>query len=391
MVKNIESLVGDSSDDNSGAINLVRINAMKNPLFQKTIDRLKTNKEKQEFLALFDNYVQGAYKNDPRLRRLMKSHHLANRASYLPDDENSDARDTLIGQNYSEPGRTYHYAHNFIGKEKSKKGILQNIYQTIGGLTRAILPGAAGFGAVYGANYWKKGFDEKALKFATQKSMRKAAMNEVITADRDAAILAMGEEKAAGMIARGAEREAAKVAAEKMAEKGSGALLDAGREAYVAAETASWWKKPFLYMAGGQYNQAAGQAAMGEAMINSGKTVARESVNAAEIAAETVANSGTILANEAGYAAATGSEALAGVAEVAASPLERMVLPVVSTTIGAVTKPALYLLGGYLLYRTIKYFVKKRREKMDLHQLDEMQALQRGVGVQNEIFHRMAA
>lgn len=50
--------------------------------------------------------------------------------------------------------------------------------------------------------------------------------------------------------------------------------------------------------------------------------------------------------------------------------------------VGWALNPALYLLGGYFLYRTIKYFVKKYKERKENNKLEE---LNKGVWLQNQL------
>jgi hypothetical protein len=59
-------------------------------------------------------------------------------------------------------------------------------------------------------------------------------------------------------------------------------------------------------------------------------------------------------------------------------------------TVGAVTSPALYLIGGHILYKTIKYFVKKRKAKKELKEVEKMQDLNRDISAQNHVLQRMA-
>ena len=144
MGKNVEDIIAEE-EIRDPSTKLIEENARKNPLFQKLIDCLRPE-EKSKFYTKFRDYLNNAYQNNPKLRRLMKTHDLSRRVEYIPE-ENEDPRKTLEEQMYAEPGRTYNYTNNFLGNSKNKKDMLYKTYSTAGGIAKETWPGlGAGIG-----------------------------------------------------------------------------------------------------------------------------------------------------------------------------------------------------------------------------------------------------
>lgn len=267
----------------SSAARFVEKKAMENPLFQDVEEALKDPETREAFREKFSAYIDDAYENDPRARRLMKSYDLSNRIDYLPDDV-KNPRDVVGKQMYAEPGRGYHYMNNFVGEERSKKGMLEKTLKTAGGLAKETWPGLGALGGWWWANKWH----------------------------------------AAGMATRVSAAEAAKAAA------------------------------------AGVVKSAAAKASLWDVLINPAGTA----FNA--------------------YATATKAASEAGTAAAGAAAKNTAL-----DVFGAVSTPALYLIGGYLLYKTVKYFLANRKSTLEERQREKLEDLRRRVAMQNQMLSGM--
>jgi hypothetical protein len=143
--------------------------SQRNPLFQKTLNQIKSPRERAAFLGMFRNYLLSAYENNPQMNRLMKTHDLAEKVEGAPEIDNYDAKSIVDAQLYSEPGRAYQYTNNISGYERKKKGLLKRLYHTTKDFTFETLPGIIGLGGWYGAKRWHsrevaKGLSKRALE-----------------------------------------------------------------------------------------------------------------------------------------------------------------------------------------------------------------------------------
>lgn len=258
MERNLEELTVPSP------IRTVINASVKNPLFQEALNKIKDPKERKAFLGMFENYIVNAYRKNPGMNRLMKTHDLAGKVAYSPESD-YDSRSILDEQLYAEPGRTYQYTNNFLKQEKDKKGLLKKLYYTAKDFTRETLPGIVGMGALGGVKYWHKGM----------------------------------------MKARAIER--------------AKSLLVPSHKVWTPGIT-DYLRNPQFYF---------------DKFILGGRA-----------AAKTLAKNTFVDA------------------------------------VGWALNPALYLLGGYFLYRTIKYFVKKYKQRKENNKLEE---LNKSVWMQNQL------
>ena len=273
MKRNLEEEIETPSPVNT----LIYV-ARKNPLFKEALDNMKTKEDKEAFALKFKEYLLNAYKEDPKIKRLMKSHDLASKVMYAPEDEDHDSRSMLDSQLYSEQGRTYHYTNNLLGEERDKKGLLKKLYQNTKDFTRETFPGIIGLGGASAASKWH-----------------------------------------AGAIARDALQGTA-------AQQGAKAAKAAVKGLFEGTK----WYQPGKLIRG---------------LIKAPATGA--------------------VAGAAGTAAEVASDSLLSLA-------------------GTILTPAKYLLGGYFLYKTIKYFVNKHKEKKNLKELNKK------VWVQNQMLAQAA-
>jgi len=241
--------------------------SQRNPLFQKTLSRIKNPREREAFLGMFRQYLLDAYQNNPRMNRLMKTHDLAEKVEDAPEIDNYDTKDIVDAQLYSEPGRSYQYTNNLSGYERKKKGLLKRLYHTTKDFTFETLPGIVGLGGWYGASKWHT------------KRLAEEAAKEALAA--------------------------------RVVKKGIGAVGGAFKDM-------AWWEynpvSMFLRL-----DKGVGAAATGAA----GEVVGQAATNASLGA------------------------------------------------LGMVLSPAKYLLGGYFLYKTIKYFMKKYKERKELKEMNK--------------------
>lgn len=149
MVSNLEETVWLPSP-----IRTIENASEKNPLFQEALGKIRNPKERDAFLGIFRKYLSEAYKNDPKMNRLMKTHDLADKVAYAPEIKEYDQKNTLNEQLYSEPGRTYQYTNNLLGNERDKKGLFGRVSETAKDLTIETLPGIVGLGGMYLVNKW---------------------------------------------------------------------------------------------------------------------------------------------------------------------------------------------------------------------------------------------
>ncbi len=131
--------------------------SVKNPLFQEALRNIKNPRDREAFLGIFRKYIVDAYKNNPRMNRLMKTHSLADKIAYSPETEEYDGRSTIDEHLYSEPGRNYHYTNNILGTNRDKKSLLRRTYEAIKDFTFETLPGVVGLGGYYAAQNWHAG------------------------------------------------------------------------------------------------------------------------------------------------------------------------------------------------------------------------------------------
>jgi len=240
--------------------------SMKSPLLQEALTQIKNREDRENFLQIFRKYLLDSYYNNPKMRRLMKSHDLTEKVSYSPENEDYDERSVLNEQLYSEPGRRYHYTNNFLGSERKKKGLLRRLYDTTKDLTFETLPGIVGLGGWYGANRW---YTKKAAEEAAKEALATRAGKKILGGIGDA----FGNMK--------------------------------------------WW----------EYNPFSLESRLSKGI---------------------------------------GAGAKAAASEIADQAKTNVLMELVSS----VLTPAKYLLGGYFLYKTIKYFMKKHKENKELRELN---------------------
>jgi len=249
----------------SSPVRLAEKSAFGNPLFSQTIDSIKNPGDRKAFYDMLKQTIRGTYKNNPQIRRLLKTHDIADKVGNVPDDA-EDPRQNVVEQSYAEPGRSYNYMNNFMGGERTKEGMLEKSAKTIGGLGKETWKGLGALGGWYAANKW----------YTTQ--------------------------AAKGFLGR------------------------AG-----TAIGAEWAKKGILDYLLPWRNISSG--------IKAGSAFA-------------------------------GKEMFLG-------------------TIGKILTPSLYLIGGYLLYKTIRYFLNKRRENLESEERNKLEFMRNNVAAQNAELYRM--
>lgn len=261
-------------------VRLIEYSSEKNPLFQEALSKIKNPKEKEAFLSIFRKYLMDAYKNNPKMNRLMKIHDLTDKIVYAPKINEYDERNVVDGQLYAEPGRTYHYTNNFLGYERKKEGILKKLYNTTKELTLETLPGIAGIGGLYGAKKW---YTKELAKDAVEESLKERL------------------------------KETAKNKFSK------------------AFEDMRWWEFLDPYFGPIKISNR-----LSKGLGNAAVAVSKEATKEVE------------------------GDFLRGI-------------------VGSALTPAKYLIGGYFLYKTIKYFMRKYKERKELRNLN------RGVWLQNQM------